>query len=135
MSLRTSIGPGERLVFRSFHDLLATYLRGDQDLQGAVKIASGDQAGSIFSLGDSKAMAAGEFPANLAVVVVFAAASGAGSAMLCLQRVPGFNSMRTGRPSRQRHDLALFTDKLTARSGIRITLMTRPAGHRGRYCK
>jgi len=33
----------------------------------------------------------------LAVVVMFAAASGASSATLCLQRIPGFNSMRTGR--------------------------------------
>lgn len=33
----------------------------------------------------------------LAVVVMFAAALGASSATLCLHRIPGFNSMRTGR--------------------------------------
>jgi enoyl-CoA hydratase/carnithine racemase len=42
----------------------AALRRGDQGLQGAVKIGSGDQADGILSLGDLKAMAAGEFPAR-----------------------------------------------------------------------
>ena len=60
---------------------------------------------------------------------MFAAASGASSATLYLQRVPGFNSMRTGRaflpgPVVSGMISLFFTTKLTARSGIRITLMT-----------
>jgi hypothetical protein len=80
--------------------------------------------------GRSQGDGGGRVPgANLAVVVVFAAASGASSATLYLQRVPGFNSMRTGRaflpgPVVSGMISLFFTTKLTARSGIRITLMT-----------